>query len=81
LEKRLLGFFSMNAGKALTFDEIIGHVWGARGADRDMLRQLIHRLRIKVEPNPARPTQIKTLPGLGYILVDSEAASQVLARS
>jgi DNA-binding response OmpR family regulator len=36
------------------------------GADRDMLRQLVHRLRDKIEPEPTEPIYIETIPGLGY---------------
>jgi len=31
-----------------------------------MLRQLVRRLRAKIEPDPATPTQIETIPGRGY---------------
>ena len=78
LENRLLDYLVLNAGHVLTGEAIINHVWGAEGGDRDMLRQLVHRLRNKlaqaceasgwdaVDPAPA---QIDTVPGLGYGLV------------
>lgn len=66
LENRLLDYLMLNAGHVLTADAIIDHVWGPEGADRDMLRQLVHRLRSKIEPDPADPTYIETVPGLGY---------------
>ena len=66
LESRLLECLLLNAGQVLTFDTIINQVWGAGGADRDMLRQLIRRLRAKIEPDPSQPTYIQTVPGLGY---------------
>ncbi|MBN1666139.1 MAG: response regulator transcription factor [Anaerolineales bacterium] len=66
LEARLLECLLLNAGQVLTFDLIIDHVWGPHGADRDMLRQLVHRLRTKIEDDPANPTYIQTVPGLGY---------------
>lgn len=69
LESRLLECLILNAGQVLTFDIIIDQVWGPGGADRDMLRQLIRRLRTKIEPSPAKPTYIQTIPGLGYGLV------------
>jgi DNA-binding response OmpR family regulator len=75
LEGRLLDFLMVNAGQVLTIDTIIDHVWGPDGGDRDMLRQLIRRLRTKVEPDPKNPRYIKTIPGLGYGLVDSFEAS------
>jgi len=69
LENRLLEYLMVNAGRVLTFDMIIDHVWGPAGADRDMLRQLVHRLRAKIEPDPSEPIYVHTVPGLGYGLV------------
>ena len=73
LESRLLDYFMLNAGHVVTSQAIINHVWGAEGADRDMLRQLVHRLRGKiaqarqsVADQPAGPPYIETVPGLGY---------------
>ena len=66
LEGRLLDYMMANAGQVLTFDSIIDHVWGPRGGDRDMLRQLVRRTRGKIEPDPAHPRYISTVPGLGY---------------
>ena len=66
LENRLLEYLMINAGRVLTMEMIIDHVWGPGGADRDMLRQLVHRLRLKIEEDPAEPVYIKTVPGLGY---------------
>jgi DNA-binding response OmpR family regulator len=78
LESRLLDYLLLNAGHVLTAESIISHVWGAEGGDRDMLRQLIHRLRGKVaqacyadagEPEPTCHAYVETVPGLGYGLV------------
>ena len=66
LEGRLLDCLIINSGQILTFDALIDHVWGAQGGDRDMLRQLVRRLRRKIEIDPANPTYIQTVPGLGY---------------
>ena len=48
LESRLLDYLLLNPGHVLTTDAIIGHVWGAEGGERDMLRQLVRRLRAKM---------------------------------
>lgn len=66
LEMRLLEYLMTNAGHILTTEALIDQVWGAGGGDRDMLRQLVRRLRLKIEPDPANPIYIETVPGLGY---------------
>jgi DNA-binding response OmpR family regulator len=69
LENRLLRYLLINAGHVLSSEAIIAQVWGPEGGDRDMLRQLVSRLRRKIEPDPALPTYIENVPGLGYGLV------------
>jgi len=66
LEARLLDFLTSNPGQVMTTESIIDYVWGPRGADRDMVRQLVHRLRLKIEPDPNNPEYIETVAGLGY---------------
>ncbi len=66
LESELLDYLMLNAGHVLAHETIIDHVWGPEGADRDMLRQLVHRLRLKIEPDPSEPIYVETIPGLGY---------------
>ncbi len=72
LENRLLDYLMANAGQVLPNEVIINHVWGIEGGDRDMLRQLVRRLRSKIEPDPANPMYIETIPGLGYGFSRSE---------
>ncbi|HSM54542.1 MAG TPA: response regulator transcription factor [Candidatus Sulfomarinibacteraceae bacterium] len=71
LEIKLLNYFLLNAGHVLTVDALIDHVWGSAGATRVMLRQLVHRLRCKIEPDTSNPIYIETVPGVGYGLVTS----------
>jgi DNA-binding response OmpR family regulator len=66
LESRLLEALMLNAGQAMTFDDLISDVWGPGGGTAEMLRQLVKRLRSKVEKDPADPHYIQNLPGLGY---------------
>ncbi len=66
LESRLLESLMLNSGQALTFDDLISDVWGPGGGTAEMLRQLVRRLRSKVERDPANPHYIQNLPGLGY---------------
>ena len=66
LESRLLESLMLNAGQALTIDDLISDVWGPGGGTAEMLRQLVRRLRSKVEKDPTNPHYIQNLPGLGY---------------
>lgn len=66
LESKLLEAFMLNSGQAMTFDDLINDVWGSGRASAEMLRQLVKRLRSKIEKDPANPHYIQNLPGLGY---------------
>jgi DNA-binding response OmpR family regulator len=66
LESKLLESLMLNTGQAMTFDDLISDVWGPGGGTAEMLRQLVKRLRSKVEKDPANPHYIQNLPGLGY---------------
>lgn len=70
-EYRVLHFFATNAGKALTQDDILEHVWGVdyRG-DHEVLRVTIWRLRNKLQDDPHHPQFITTVPGVGYLFRD-----------
>lgn len=76
LESRLLDLFMRNPGQVMTAEMIIDSVWGPRGGDRDMVRQLVHRLRMKIEPDPEFPVYIQNIPRLGYTLVTAEAKGE-----
>jgi DNA-binding response OmpR family regulator len=66
LESKLLESLMINAGRVLTVDDIISDIWGAAGGSSEMLRQLVRRLRSKIETDSANPFYIQNLPGLGY---------------
>ncbi len=68
-EFRLLQYLMANADHAVSFEKIANHVWGYRGmGDRQLLKQLVHRLRQKIESDPAEPQYVVTVPGVGYML-------------
>jgi DNA-binding response OmpR family regulator len=69
LETRLLQILIANAGHVVGTERLLTHVWGHRGSgDRQLLKQLVHRLRHKIEDDPAAPTVLKTEAGAGYRL-------------
>ncbi len=66
-EFELLALLLENAGRVLTRDVLIDRVWGADYVgDTKTLDVHIKRLRSKVEEDPAAPTRIVTIRGLGY---------------
>jgi DNA-binding response OmpR family regulator len=69
LESRLLQLLLANAGQVVHTDRLLVHVWGHRGGgDRQLLKQLIHRLRQKIGDDPERPRWLSTIPSVGYRL-------------
>jgi DNA-binding response OmpR family regulator len=69
LEFRLLQYLLANATRTIPADRLTTHVWGYRGiGDRQLLKQLVHRLRQKIEHNPTEPQYIITVSGIGYML-------------
>ena len=76
LEHRLADCLMINAGQVVTRDIIMDHVWGSLKGNRDMVRQLVCRLRNKIEPDPANPVYIENIPGLGYVLSEKQGIAQ-----
>ncbi|MFL6258409.1 MAG: response regulator transcription factor [Thermoanaerobaculia bacterium] len=69
LELRLLQILLANAGHTLPAERLLAHVWGSRGSgDRQLLKQLVHRLRQKIEADAAEPRYLVTVSGVGYAL-------------
>jgi DNA-binding response OmpR family regulator len=69
LEFRLLQYLLANAGHTIPAERLTIHVWGYRGVgDKQLLKQLVHRLRQKIERNPAEPEYVVTVAGVGYLL-------------
>jgi DNA-binding response OmpR family regulator len=70
LELRLLQMLLANAGHTVSSDRLLMHVWGHKGAgDRQLLKQLVHRVRQKIEVDPANPEILQTAAGSGYKLI------------
>ncbi|HTY94900.1 MAG TPA: response regulator transcription factor [Steroidobacteraceae bacterium] len=70
LELRLLQMLLVNAGRTVGSDRLLVHIWGHRNSgDRQLLKQLVHRLRQKIEHDPAVPQILQTAAGAGYRLV------------
>lgn len=71
LELKLLEALMRDPGRVLPADALIAAVWGPEGGDRAMLKQLVYRLRAKIEGDTATGL-IETVPGIGYALASVE---------
>jgi two-component system KDP operon response regulator KdpE len=70
-EYEVLRLLVAHAGKVLTHDFILREIWGS-DADVQYLRIYIRALRQKIEADPARPSHILTVTGVGYRLRESD---------
>jgi DNA-binding response OmpR family regulator len=70
LELRLMQMLLAQAGRPVSSDRLLVQVWGHRGSgDRQLLKQLVHRLRHKIEANPSVPQLLQAAAPAGYKLI------------
>jgi two-component system KDP operon response regulator KdpE len=63
----LLKELVLNNGKALTHKYLLNRVWGNEYAqETEYVHVFVHRLRLKIEPEPSNPQYIIAVPGVGY---------------
>lgn len=68
LEFRFLQLLFAHAGQTVRTDRVLIHVWGRTFSDdRQVLKQLVHRVRQKLG-GPEGHSVIETIPGAGYRL-------------
>jgi two-component system OmpR family response regulator len=65
LEFRLLYFLMSRPGQVVLAEELVESIWGRAGRDDHTLKNVVCRLRKKIEPDSHSPVVIKTLHG-GY---------------
>ncbi len=66
-EFRLLAYLAANAGRVLTHQSILAHVWDPAEVDSvEYLRVYMRQLRKKLEDDPRQPVYLLTEPGVGY---------------
>lgn len=68
LEYRILTIFITNRGILLSRNKLLEEIWDVAGdfVNDNTLTVYIKRLRLKIEDDPAKPTIIKTVRGMGY---------------
>jgi DNA-binding response OmpR family regulator len=68
-EYRIIAYLAQNAGRVVTQDLLLEHVWGPEYlGESHMLQVNINRLRRKLEVDPTLPRYILTKVGVGYSL-------------
>jgi two-component system KDP operon response regulator KdpE len=67
IEHKLLATLVRNAGKVMTYQQLLKDVWGPRYAtQKQYLHVYVGHLRHKLEPDPTRPRFLLTDAGVGY---------------
>lgn len=75
-EFALLSEFALHPGKVYSRTALLEAVWKyAHEGYRHTVNTHINRLRMKIEKDPARPTLIRTVHGVGYQLVPDFSTS------
>ncbi|MEV0055437.1 response regulator transcription factor [Saccharopolyspora sp. NPDC050389] len=65
-ERDLVEFLFANPGKTFRKDELMQRVWQWQVGDSSMVSVYVRRLREKIETDPANPTILTTVWGVGY---------------
>jgi DNA-binding response OmpR family regulator len=69
-EGKLMSLLASNANGVCTTGQIVSYVWGfSNEGDTVLIKTHIYHLRQKIEPDPATPRYLLTVPGIGYTLV------------
>jgi DNA-binding response OmpR family regulator len=70
-EYRILAYLAQNAGRVVTQDLLLEHVWGPEYVgESHMLQVNINRLRRKIEDDHTHPHYLLTKVGVGYLLAN-----------
>ncbi len=67
MEFRLLFLLMKNPDRVIPTETLVERVWGYGGkGEATLVKNLVSRVRHKVEPDPANPRYLKTASGIGY---------------
>jgi DNA-binding response OmpR family regulator len=70
LELRVIQVLMTSPTRTITQERLLEQIWGSSGTrERNALKQLIYRLRQKIELEPTVPGILVTSPGSGYRLM------------
>lgn len=67
LELRLMFYLLSHPGRTLTAEDLCQRVWGNYAdGNKITLKNVVYRLRSKIEADPTHPQYIRTVSGVGY---------------
>ena len=73
IEYRVLAELSANAGRVLTYERLLGRVWGEKGGgDMRPMRTIVGKLRRKLGDDADNPRYVFTEPRVGYRMPKGE---------
>jgi DNA-binding response OmpR family regulator len=73
LENKLLEVLIRNCGQVVPTETLIDHIWGPSGGDRTMLKQLVYRLRNKIDSDSSTFSCLETIMNVGYVFTPEVA--------
>lgn len=79
-EVKILQILVANARRIVPTRELLRRVWPDGEVFEEALRVNIHRLRRKIEPDPATPTYLHTERGIGYTLAAPSPTTAIPTR-
>ena len=65
-ELELLAFLARHPRRAFRRDQLLREVWGSAHGDASTITVHVRRIREKIEANPAKPSRVVTVWGVGY---------------
>ncbi len=82
VQVRLVEYLMRNEGRVFSRDQILDAVWSdTRFVTPRTIDVHIHRIRQLIEPNPAKPTHLKTIRGAGYFFTGHCGAQEAMRPS
>ncbi len=66
LETRLLALLMARPRRVYSAEVLLERVWGQDNGDSTQIKNVVYRLRRKIEPDPRKPCYLCTTPGQGY---------------
>ena len=78
-ESRILHLLFLHEGQVLSAERIMERIWGYDSeSDVNVIKTHIRHLREKISSLPHSPQPLRTLPGVGYVINQTDEHGQIL---